>query len=194
MDYAPPLRWCFVLLDASWMKESFFMMIAPSFVLYDVTLTFEAGQLTGLSPVVLDQDTHQDEQVSQIDLLECYLREIERSPRLSDAQERVLLARVAQGDQQARTRLIESTLSLVVSIARCYQHHVQDHPRLDPLDLIQCGNLALITAVDQYDARSGGASFLLCAIHAIQAAIQEALMDEDGSGHLRAFFAPLPAW
>jgi RNA polymerase primary sigma factor len=147
--------------------------------------------LTSLYPLVVEPDAHQDEHDDQIDLLECYLREIIRYPLLAEAQERLLMARVAQGDHEARTRLIESNLRLVVTIARCYQGHVQE-PCLSLLDLIQYGNLGLIGAVDQYDL-SCGASFLLCAIRAIQAAIQDALIYEDASDHLRAFFCRLQA-
>jgi DNA-directed RNA polymerase sigma subunit (sigma70/sigma32) len=168
------------------------MMIATSVVSYDEALTLEIGHLTGLSPVVVEQDVHQDEHNDQIDVLRYYLREINRYPLLSEAEERLLVARIALGDHEARTRLIESHLRLVVTIATCYQGHVQDCQHMSLPDLIQYGNLGLISAVDQYNL-SCGASFLLCAIRAIQAAIQDALIYEDASGHLRAFFSHLQA-
>jgi RNA polymerase sigma factor (sigma-70 family) len=148
-------------------------MIHTSAVSYNVAATLEIGQLTDLSPVVFDLEEHQDE---QIDLLGWYLHEIDRYPLLTEAEERLLAARVVEGDQEARTHLIESNLRLVVSIAKRYQG--SDGYGTPLLDLIQYGNVGLIRAVDKYDL-TRGARFTTCATLYIKAAVLRAL-DEQG--------------
>ena len=84
------------------------------------------------------------------DLVRSYLQEIGRVPLLTAAQEVDLAQRAERGDQEARYRLIEANLRLVVSIARRYAGH-----GLDLLDLIQEGNRGLIRAVEKFDWRRG---------------------------------------
>ena len=79
-----------------------------------------------------------------------YLREIARYPLLTRTQELELARRAQEGDPEARGRLIESNLRLVVSVARTYSSGT-----LDLLDLVQEGTLGLIRAVDRYDWRRG---------------------------------------
>lgn len=83
-------------------------------------------------------------------MVEEYLQEIGRYPLLSPTEELELAKRAKDGDAQARRRLIESNLRLVVAIARTYRSDT-----LDLLDLIQEGTLGLIRAVDRYDWRRG---------------------------------------
>ncbi|MCG6899602.1 MAG: RNA polymerase sigma factor RpoS [Gammaproteobacteria bacterium] len=79
-----------------------------------------------------------------------YLNEIGASPLLS-AEEEVRFARLAQqGDEDARNRMIESNLRLVVKIARRYMNR-----GLAFLDLIEEGNLGLIRAVEKFDPERG---------------------------------------
>jgi len=82
------------------------------------------------------------------DSLRLYLNEIGRYPLLTRAQEVQLAKRIEAGDRQARQRLIESNLRLVVTIARGYRTS-----SCDLLDLIQEGTLGLIKAVERYDWR-----------------------------------------
>src|SRR5262245_8572937 len=82
------------------------------------------------------------------DSLSQYFREVGRHPLLSRSGELRLARLVAPGDENARRRLVESNLRLVVVIARRYRNL-----GLDELDLIQEGNLGLMTAVERYDYR-----------------------------------------
>src|SRR5262245_35229022 len=82
------------------------------------------------------------------DSLSRYLREVGRHPMIGRSEELRLARLVASGDENARRRLIESNLRLVVVIARRYRNL-----GLDDLDLIQEGNLGLMTAVERYDHR-----------------------------------------
>ena len=79
-----------------------------------------------------------------------YLDEIGRYPLLTRAQEVQLAKGIEAGDRQARERLVESNLRLVVTIARSYNSGA-----VELLDLIQEGTLGLIQAADRYDWRRG---------------------------------------
>jgi RNA polymerase primary sigma factor len=82
------------------------------------------------------------------DSLRRYLDEIGRYPLLTRSQEVQLAKRVAAGDKEARRRLVESNLRLVVTIARGYHR-----AGFDLLDLIQEGTLGLMRAAERYDWR-----------------------------------------
>jgi RNA polymerase primary sigma factor len=84
------------------------------------------------------------------DALELFLRDAGRRPLLTAAQEVELTKRVERGDLDARQRMIESNLRLVVSIAKRYRYR-----GLPFLDLIQDGTLGLIRAVEKFDWRRG---------------------------------------
>lgn len=84
------------------------------------------------------------------DSLETYLSEIGRYQLLTRAEEVQLAKRVEAGDGSARSRLIESNLRLVVTIAKPYRNR-----GVDLLDLIQEGTVGLVRAVDRYDWRRG---------------------------------------
>lgn len=80
----------------------------------------------------------------------CYLNEVRRHPLL-DAHEELRLCRAVRlGDRDARRRMIEGNLRLVLNIAR--QYHRSDLP-LD--DIIEEGNLGLMHAVDKFDPERG---------------------------------------
>ena len=85
-----------------------------------------------------------------LDATRLYLSEIGFSPLLS-AEEEVYFARqIAKGSEEARKRMIESNLRLVVKIARRYLNR-----GLALLDLIEEGNLGLIRAVEKFDPERG---------------------------------------
>src|SRR5712691_9757860 len=84
------------------------------------------------------------------DALQLFLREAGRHPLLTAAQEVGLAKRVERGDMEAKQRMIQSNLRLVVSIAKRYRHQ-----GLPFLDLIQEGTLGLIRAVEKFDWRRG---------------------------------------
>jgi RNA polymerase primary sigma factor len=81
-----------------------------------------------------------------IDPLNVYLKEIGRYPLLTPSQEIELSKAVLAGDQEARRKMILSNLRLVVRIAKSYQNR-----GVELLDLIEEGNLGLITAVGRFD-------------------------------------------
>jgi RNA polymerase sigma factor (sigma-70 family) len=82
--------------------------------------------------------------------LASYLDQIGRHPLLTAAEERRLGARGRAGDAAARRRLVECNLRLVVSIARHYEGN-----GLELLDLVQEGNLGLMTAAARFDPSRG---------------------------------------
>jgi RNA polymerase primary sigma factor len=84
------------------------------------------------------------------DALQLFLNEVGRWPLLTAAEEVELAKRIERGDKEARDRMINSNLRLVVSIAKKYQGH-----GLPLLDLIQEGIIGLIRAVEKFDHRRG---------------------------------------
>ncbi|WP_282756740.1 sigma-70 family RNA polymerase sigma factor [Desulfuromonas thiophila] len=79
------------------------------------------------------------------DAIKCYLNDIQRSYLLTAEEERELAQRVEEGDEQARARMIECNLRLVVKIAKRYMNR-----GLPFLDLIEEGNMGLIKAVERF--------------------------------------------
>jgi RNA polymerase primary sigma factor len=84
------------------------------------------------------------------DPVRMYLKEIGRVPLLTAEEEVELAKRMEMGDKEAKQRLIESNLRLVVSIAKRYVGRGMLF-----LDLIQEGNMGLIKAVEKFDYRKG---------------------------------------
>ena len=84
------------------------------------------------------------------DALQLFLNEIRRYPLLTAAEEVELAKRIERGDVEAKERMINSNLRLVVSIAKKYQGQ-----ELSLLDLIQEGILGLIRATEKFDWRKG---------------------------------------
>ncbi len=111
--------------------------------------------------------------------LQLYLNEIKRHPLLSPEEEYAVAQRAAKGDPQARERLITSNLRLVVSIAAHYRDL-----GVPLLDLIQEGNIGLITAVERFDP-SRGYKFSTYATWWIRQAIMRSLVK-----HLRVIAVP----
>jgi len=106
------------------------------------------------------------------DPLRLYVRQIGDGPLLTREEERDLARRKDAGDEQAKRKLIESNLRLVMSIARNYSR--AEVPRLD---LIQEGNLGLIRAVEKFDYRMGY-RFSTYATWWIRQSITRALADQ----------------
>jgi RNA polymerase primary sigma factor len=84
------------------------------------------------------------------DALQLFLNEAGRWPLLTAEEEVELAKRIERGDKEAKDRMINSNLRLVVSIAKRYQGH-----GLSLLDLIQEGIIGLIRAVEKFDWRRG---------------------------------------
>ncbi|NWL86725.1 RNA polymerase sigma factor RpoD [Paenibacillus sp. 79R4] len=106
------------------------------------------------------------------DPVRMYLKEIGRVPLLSAEEEIELAQRVEQGDEEAKRRLAEANLRLVVSIARRYVGRGMVF-----LDLIQEGNMGLIKAVEKFDY-SKGFKFSTYATWWIRQAITRAIADQ----------------
>jgi RNA polymerase primary sigma factor len=106
------------------------------------------------------------------DALQLFLNEIRRYPLLTAEQEVELSKRIEQGDLQAKERMINSNLRLVVSIAKKYQGQ-----ELLLLDLIQEGIFGLIRASEKFDWRKGY-KFSTYATFWIRQAIQRGLANK----------------
>ncbi|MBI2973230.1 MAG: RNA polymerase sigma factor RpoD [Armatimonadetes bacterium] len=106
------------------------------------------------------------------DPVRMYLKEIGKVSLLSQEQEVDLSQRMEKGDEEAKRRLIEANLRLVVSIAKKYVGRGMLF-----LDLIQEGNLGLIRAVEKFDWRKGF-KFSTYATWWIRQAITRALADQ----------------
>lgn len=106
------------------------------------------------------------------DPVRMYLKEIGKIPLLSTDEEIELAKKMELGDQEARKRLAEANLRLVVSIAKRYVGRGMQF-----LDLIQEGNLGLIKAVEKFDYRKGY-KFSTYATWWIRQAITRAIADQ----------------
>ncbi|MHB8867727.1 MAG: sigma-70 family RNA polymerase sigma factor [Thermoleophilia bacterium] len=107
------------------------------------------------------------------DPLRLYLKEAGEIPLLTKNHEIELAKRIEAGDKQAKDRMIQSNLRLVISIAKNY--YTQD---MDLLDLIQEGNTGLIRAVEKFDYRKGF-KFSTYATWWIRQAITRAIANQD---------------
>ena len=112
------------------------------------------------------------EGISIDDPVKVYLKEIGRVPLLTGEEEVDLAIRMANGDEEARMRLAEANLRLVVSIAKRYVGRGMQF-----LDLIQEGNLGLIKAVEKFD-HTKGFKFSTYATWWIRQAITRAIADQ----------------
>ena len=98
----------------------------------------------------IDVDKTVPKNVPTDDPVRMYLKEIGKVSLLTAEEERELAIRMQNGDEEAKNKLCESNLRLVVSIAKRYLNR-----GLTFLDLIQEGNLGLIKAVDKFDYTKG---------------------------------------
>ena len=110
--------------------------------------------------------------ISIEDPVRMYLKEIGKVPLLSAEEEIELAKRMENGDQEAKKRLAEANLRLVVSIAKRYVGRGMLF-----LDLLQEGNLGLIKAVEKFDYRKGY-KFSTYATWWIRQAITRAIADQ----------------
>jgi len=117
-------------------------------------------------------DLNVPEGVGLDDPVRMYLKEIGRVPLLTAEEEVELAKRIEQGDEEAKRRLAEANLRLVVSIAKRYVGRGMLF-----LDLIQEGNLGLLKAVEKFDYRKGF-KFSTYATWWIRQAITRAIADQ----------------
>ena len=118
------------------------------------------------------EDLSVPEGIATDDPVRMYLKEIGKVPLLTADEELEIAKRMAAGDEEARKKLSESNLRLVVSIAKRYVGRGMQF-----LDLIQEGNLGLIKAVEKFDY-SKGYKFSTYATWWIRQAITRAIADQ----------------
>jgi RNA polymerase primary sigma factor len=110
--------------------------------------------------------------VSSSDPLRLYLAQMGQYPLLSKEEELELAKRIAQGDQEAKDKLINSNLRLVVSIAKHYANN-----NIPLADLIQEGNIGLTRAAEKFDYTKGF-KFSTYATWWIKQAVSRAIADQ----------------
>ena len=119
-----------------------------------------------------DMDVTNIDGVSVDDPVRMYLREIGKIPLLTFEEEAELAQKIVEGDEEAKQKLAESNLRLVVSIAKKYVGRGMLF-----LDLIQEGNMGLIKAVEKFDYNKGF-KFSTYATWWIRQAITRAIADQ----------------
>lgn len=120
---------------------------------------------------VMQEDQHYLDDIAD-DSVRLYLREIGKIPLLSADEELALAKRVVAGDKDAKDKMAEANMRLVVSIAKRYVGR-----GLDLLDLIQEGNTGLLRAVEKFDPEKGF-KFSTYATWWIRQAITRAIADQ----------------
>lgn len=139
----------------------------------DLDIDLDIDDVTMDEDIDLDKiDLSVPEGVSTDDPVRMYLKEIGKVPLLSAAEEQELAERIANGDEEAKKKLAEANLRLVVSIAKRYNGR-----GLLFLDLIQEGNIGLLKAVDKFDYNKGF-KFSTYATWWIRQAITRAIADQ----------------
>lgn len=138
----------------------------------DMLLLSEEGEDENEETDVENIDLTVPEGVSIEDPVRMYLKEIGKVPLLTADEEIELAKRMEDGDENAKKRLAEANLRLVVSIAKRYVGRGMLF-----LDLIQEGNLGLIKAVEKFDYRKGY-KFSTYATWWIRQAITRAIADQ----------------
>src|SRR5260370_18694693 len=119
--------------------------------------------------------------------LETYLREINATPLLSAQEEKDLAYRIADGDGEARDRMVRANLRLVVNIARSYTRK-----GLGLQDLIEEGNLGLLRAVEGFDPTMN-TRFSTYASYWIKQSIKRALVNTAKTIRIPAYMVELLA-
>src|SRR5262245_64994291 len=117
--------------------------------------------------------------------LETYLREINEMALLTAEEEKELAYRIADGDDQARDRMVRANLRLVVNIARGYVGK-----GLSLQDLIEEGNLGLLRAVEGFDPEMG-TRFSTYASYWIKQSIKRALVNSAKTIRIPAYMVEL---
>ena len=135
----------------------------------------EVEELAAIEEVTQEEINDTDalaDSFSTDDPVRMYLKEIGKVPLLSPEEELELATRMSQGDEEAKRRMTEANLRLVVSIAKRYVGRGMLF-----LDLIQEGNLGLIKAVEKFD-HTKGYKFSTYATWWIRQAITRAIADQ----------------
>ena len=142
-------------------------------ILEDIDIP-EIEELNEIEEVTEEEiaETKIDDSYSTDDPVRMYLKEIGKVPLLTAEEEVELAIRMSEGDEEAKRRMTEANLRLVVSIAKRYVGRGMLF-----LDLIQEGNLGLIKAVEKFDYTKGY-KFSTYATWWIRQAITRAIADQ----------------
>ncbi len=143
----------------------------------DIEAVYQAIAAEGIEIVsaVSEKDSNMDKILTEVnvdDAVKLYLRDIGSYALLSVEEERALAKAMSEGDAEAKRRLSEANLRLVVSIAKKYVGRGMAF-----LDLIQEGNLGLMKAVEKFDYTKGF-KFSTYATWWIRQAITRAIADQ----------------
>lgn len=112
------------------------------------------------------------EKISGDEPIKMYLREISQIPILTRDEEAEIAKRISEGDEEAKSKLVESNLRLVVSISKRFTGK-----GIKLLDLIQEGNLGLIKAAEKFEPERGF-KFSTYATWWIKQAVSRAIVDQ----------------
>ncbi|MBQ9539587.1 MAG: sigma-70 family RNA polymerase sigma factor, partial [Treponema sp.] len=105
-------------------------------------------------------------------ILNLYLKDINRIPLLTREEEIELSQKAQAGDSVAKDRLVKANLRFVINVAKKYQGH-----GIDLVDLISEGNIGLLTAVEHFDI-SKGYHFISYAVWWIRQSILKAICEK----------------
>lgn len=147
-------------------KENIQVLESKEFIEEGAKTKSETKRIKKEAGIDLDQMSH--------DSVQMYLREIGKVPLLTGEGEKELAKKIEKGDDEARKKLMQANLRLVVSVAKRY---VGRSPHLTLLDLIQEGNIGLFKAVEKFDYRRGY-KFSTYATWWIRQAITRAIADQ----------------
>jgi RNA polymerase nonessential primary-like sigma factor len=153
----------------------------------------EVDELPGRNNGGKDRDDREEERAAEgeqpaqtgLDAIKYYLKEIRKTPLLTFEQEQYLGKRTAQGDQEARARMIEANLRLVVAIGKKYINR-----GLQFSDIIEEGNLGLIRAVEKFQYERGF-KFSTYASWWIKQAIERAIVNQSRTIRLPVHIAEI---
>ena len=113
--------------------------------------------------------------VNESNVLELYLKDINKVPLLTREEETSLAIEAAKGNKAAKNKIVNANLRFVVNIAKKYQNH-----GLDLTDLISEGNIGLLVAIDKFDVTKGY-HFISYAVWWIRQAILKAICEKSRS-------------
>ena len=106
------------------------------------------------------------------EVIDYYLNEIKKIPRLTPSEELELAKKAKNGDISAKEKIVKSNLRFVITIAKKYQNH-----GLDLEDLISEGNIGLLIAIEKFEP-SKGYKFISYAVWWIRQSILRAISDK----------------
>ncbi len=132
------------------LSEQGIEILLPSEEEEEMLLDGEEEEEDSDEEIILADSARDSDTGNVTDPIHMYLKEIGQVPLLTPEQEIVLAKRVEEGDKEAKRKLEEANLRLVVSIAKHYTGH-----GMSLMDLIQEGSLGLIRAVEKYDYKKG---------------------------------------